>query len=180
MKEIKVVRIPQVDKQPDNEEKPSSNITAVKVPKQESDLPKQDKQEIITTVQNPSPEAIIQSFLKGEMDEEEWMKLYAEVIIRFNTEPKLYEKSDFRKLIQAILGLKTILANTISKGINIKSVDDFISVEKDEFGSGFNIKLNTGDIYNISPANDYQVASISNVRNYINDKINWIEINDPE
>lgn len=96
MKEIKVVQIPRINPQ-------------------EVDIQFTPKVNININTLGPSAEEIINRFLSGEITAEEYQKLLSEVIIRFNTEPRKYEKADYRKLIQAIIGAKKILEQKLKE-----------------------------------------------------------------
>lgn len=113
-------------------------------------------------------------------------RLLTEVIIRFDTAPDYYTKSDYAALIsvlyQSLLYLYQVL--------NISSSnEDILKVE--QTGEGTELQPQTGYLYdaeegeqpkdsegNVVTApenNDKRIATISDIRNYINNKLTWIE-----
>lgn len=112
-------------------------------------------------------------------------RLLTEVIIRFDTAPDYYTKSDYAALIsvlyQSLLYLYQVL--------NISSSnEDILKVE--QTGEGTELQPQVGYLYdhedggpkdsegNIVTApenNDKRIATISDIRNYINNKLTWIE-----
>lgn len=205
MKEIKVVQIPkqEIIIEPIIE---TSNIKVVSIPKQEltTDIEIPSTSSIRVTTEGPSVEEIINRFLSGDISEEEYNKLLSEVIIRFNTEPKRYEKADYRKLIQAIIGLRRILEERIKDCEDRiieceKRLDDHDDILKDHEGritelekleitssepdtvaverNGMKFKIIpqlSGEVTDTpTEGEDKKIATVSSIRNYINNKLNW-------
>ena len=112
-------------------------------------------------------------------------RLLTEVIIRFDTAPDYYTKSDYAALIsvlyQSLLYLYQVL--------NISSSnEDILRVE--QTGEGTELQPQIGYLYDhedegpkdsegntvTAPENnDKRIATISDIRNYINNKLTWIE-----
>ena len=112
-------------------------------------------------------------------------RLLTEVLIRFDTAPDYYTKSDYAALIsvlyQSLLYLYQVL--------NISSSnEDILKVE--QTGEGTELQPQIGYLYDhedegpkdsegntvTAPENnDKRIATISDIRNYINNKLTWIE-----
>lgn len=82
-----------------------------------------------------SPETIINRFLSGELTEDQFKKLLAEILIRFNTDPKAYQKADYLKLIQALFTIKTLSKSELDK--IVEELINLISTKVDKEAGKF-------------------------------------------
>ena len=130
------------------------------------------------------------SFFDGDFDVidniSDLKRLLTEVIIRFDTAPDYYTKSDYAALISVLYQSLLYLYQVLNLS---SSNEDILRVE--QTGEGIELQPQTGYLYDaeegeqpkdsegnvvIAPENnDKRIATISDIRNYINNKLTWIE-----
>lgn len=115
-------------------------------------------------------------------------KYLSELVIRFDTNPKNYTKSDIYVLLKVLYGslihlyeiqeefIKDITVNdkTVPKSNHISSLEigtddpNHIIIETSQTGN-INIKANVGNMNTVSN----KLATINDIRNYITNKLSW-------
>lgn len=130
------------------------------------------------------------SFFDGDFDVidniSDLKRLLTEVIIRFDTAPDYYTKSDYAALISVLYQSLLYLYQVLNLS---SSNEDILKVE--QTGEGTELQPQTGYLYdaeegeqpkdsegNVVTApenNEKRIATIGDIRNYINNKLTWIE-----
>lgn len=113
-------------------------------------------------------------------DKEQLEKLLAQLIIRFDTRPDYYTKKDYQLLISILCGT---LQHLYGWDI-ISDNEDIIKVTHDESGAAV-ISPQVGTLteanedsngnYTGTDNNEKRIATIGDIRTYINNKLTWIE-----
>lgn len=145
--------------------------------KQNSLLPS-EMQAIVDDAYKASP--VFTSYPKIETIEE-LRQLLAQLIIRFDTRPDYYTKKDYQLLIALISGTlqHVFKANTLSS----ENEDVLIVEETAEKGRVLKPQLGTlqeqdednNGAYIGTGINESKLITIGDIRNYINNKLTWIE-----
>lgn len=129
------------------------------------------------------------SFFDGDFDVidniSDLKRLLTEVIIRFDTAPDYYTKSDYAALISVLYQSLLYLYQVLNLS---SSNEDILRIE--QTGEGTELQPQVGYLYdheeggpkdsegNVVTApenNDKRIATIGDIRNYINNKLTWIE-----
>ena len=111
---------------------------------------------------------------------EQLEQLLAQLIIRFDTRPDNYTRKDYQLLIALLRGIMEY-----SQSIEVNSSNpDILTVTRDEEGNHL-LNPQTGTLleededvngaYTGSDNNEKRIATIGDIRNYINNKLTWIE-----
>ena len=117
----------------------------------------------------------VEDFLRGTITEDEYNKLLTEIIVRFNTEPKKYEKEDYRKLIQALVGLKQMLDSGLKSIVPVYSDnEDVLKVVEEDSKNKLSPQVAT-EINDNDTTSDNQLTTGKLIKEYINNKLNWIQ-----
>ena len=131
-----------------------------------------------------------ESFFEGDFDVidniSDLKRLLTEVIIRFDTAPDYYTKSDYAALISVLYQSLLYLYQVLNLS---SSNEDILRIE--QTGEGTELQPQTGYLYdaeegeqpkdsegNVVTApenNEKRIATIGDIRNYINNKLTWIE-----
>lgn len=190
LKQFTVVDIPGMSIIPSNVERPASKGAetyrgfCVDLPYNKDLIDKLHS--VITTIKADCKD----SFFEGDFEVidnlDDLKRLLTEVIIRFDTAPDYYTKSDYTALIgvlyQSLLYLYQVL---LIKSSN----EDILKVEQTAEGTelqpqtgymydaeeGEQPKDSEGNVVTAPENNDKRIATISDIRNYINNKLTWIE-----
>lgn len=141
---------------------------------------------VVTKIKSECEGSLFEGDFEVINNVEDLKKLLTEVIIRFDTAPDYYTKSDYSALIgvlyQSLLYLYQVL--------NFKSSnEDILKIE--QTSQGTELQPQTGYLYDaeegevpkdtagntlsVPENNDKRIATISDIRNYINNKLTWIE-----
>lgn len=111
---------------------------------------------------------------------EQLEQLLAQLIIRFDTRPDNYTRKDYQLLIALLRGIMEY-----SQSIEITSSNpDILTATRDEEGNHLltpqtgtlsESDENTEGVYQGSDNNESKIVTIGDIRNYINNKLTWIE-----
>ena len=129
------------------------------------------------------------SFFDGDFDVidniSDLKRLLTEVIIRFDTAPDYYTKSDYAALISVLYQSLLYLYQVLNLS---SSNEDILKVEQTGEGTELQPQVgylcdhddegpkdSEGNVVTIPENNDRRIATISDIRNYINNKLTWIE-----
>ena len=119
------------------------------------------------------------SFFEGDYDVidniDDLKKILSEVLIRFDTSPNYYTKSDYAALISVLYQSLLYLYQSFS----ISSTNEDV-LEVEATGNGTELRpqigyLDESAVESVPENNDKRIATISDIRNYINNKLTWIE-----
>lgn len=119
------------------------------------------------------------SFFDGDFDVidniSDLKRLLTEVIIRFDTAPDYYTKSDYAALISVLYQSLLYLYQSFS----ISSTNEDV-LEVEATGNKTELRpqigyLDESTVESVPENNDKRIATIGDIRNYINNKLTWIE-----
>lgn len=119
------------------------------------------------------------SFFEGDYDVidniDDLKKILSEVLIRFDTSPDYYTKSDYAALISVLYQSLLYLYQSLS----ISSTNEDV-LEVEATGNGTELRpqigyLDESAVESVPENNDKRIATIGDIRNYINNKLTWIE-----
>lgn len=141
-------------------------------------------------IQNIKADCKEESFFDGDFDVidniSDLKRLLTEVIIRFDTAPDYYTKSDYAALIAVLYQSLLYLYQRLNLN---SSNEDILRIEQTEEGTelqpqvgylydheeGEKPKDSEGNVVTTPENNDKRVATVGDIRNYINNKLTWIE-----
>lgn len=104
-------------------------------------------------------------------------KELTELLIRFDTNPQNYTKTDFDHLIATLCRALLFIYRTLAMWGNLQSTDeDVLKIEKfdDHIEWQPQVGVLQDDHENWKEGDDKKVAKIDDIRNYINNKLTWI------
>ena len=119
------------------------------------------------------------SFFEGDFqvidNMDDLKRMLTEVIIRFDTSPDYYTKSDYAALISVLYQSLLYLYQSLS----ISSTNEDV-LEVEATGNGTELRpqigyLDEDAVESVPENNEKRIATIGDIRNYINNKLTWIE-----
>lgn len=106
-------------------------------------------------------------------DPEELRRLMSEVLIRFDTSPSNYMQDDYYALLKVVLSLFNLIADPI---VSITTdTPDQLSIQKEKSVAKINLNI-ASSIDGETTSEDKKVATVEQIKNFINNKLTWINI----
>ena len=145
--------------------------------KQNSLLPS-EMQAIVDDAYKASP--VFTSYPKIETVEE-LRQLLAQLVIRFDTRPDYYTKKDYQLLIALISGtLQHVFGTNMLSSENedvliVEQTAESGKVLKPQLGTLQESDEDANGAYTGTDNNESKIVTIGDIRNYINNKLTWIE-----
>lgn len=115
---------------------------------------------------------------------EELESLLKELVARFDTSPRNLTKTDYDHLMRVLCAALLHLYTTSAWGsVNLTSSnEDVLTIEKNGDGAEWqphvgNLAVETTNHESMNQQNEKQLATVGNIRDYINNRLSWIEPN---
>ena len=103
-------------------------------------------------------------------DSEELRRLMSEVLIRFDTSPSNYMQDDYFALLKVVLSLFNFIADPVASITT--DTPDQLSIKKEKTLATINLNV-ANDLSDNTTTEDKKVATVKQIRNFINDKLEW-------